>query len=1274
MLRRLTALSFFLGVCLFLPGEALGQFQVGSFAKSTAAATATQTVSHSLGVTPRAIIFWTTGQTANGSFGASFLYGMGFTDGTGSRAVAAASQDNQGTSNTSRRIASKAITIVQWGETLLAEADLQSWNTTGFTLSWTTNNNQAYIINFLAIGGSDVRAKVVDWVMGTATGNRSVTGVGFIPDLVFHAHAGSGFTGAIGTSAQHAGFGIGVMNANSEQWSNELLSADNLGTSDTQRAQRSDACLTTINNTPAHTKIASYASMDTDGFTVNFTTANTTAGRVISLALQCVSSTPGAFNKSTGAATATQAVTGVGFRPQAVFFSSFQDVVAANPITNTRLGVGASDGTNERSIALTDGDNLGTTEVDSINKNNKVFILNNNNSPGAVQAEADLNSMDADGFTLGWTTNNAVATEIHYVAMAPCSVTRVEDVEFTASRTPEGTLLEWRTGAEAENLGFRVYREVNGQKVALHSSLIAGSALLTGPGGNLPAGRPYQLLDPATNSGTDAGAQYWLEDVDIRGRHEWHGPVTPKPGGATREFQAEFPTHTLRDLGHMPSQMESASGIPRVAWSLPGALARADLQWKLASGAALKIPVGGAGWYRLEQADLLAAGIDPRVDPRLLRLYSLGQELPLSVSGQNDGRFDPGDTVEFYGEGIETPFTSQRMYWLVQGDGPGLRIPPANRAGRPFPPARGRAPQGANAAMAAANTDSYRHTVRLTDRVIYFAALKNGPASNIFGPVLSASMVTRAMTLSQIAPGDTRDAELEVSAQGVTIAQATGASPNHCLRVSLNGQEAGEMRFDGQQLAPARFAIPHAQLREGANAISLTACGGEDDISLLAELRLSYQRRLVADNGALRFTAGGGETVRVEGFGETAIRVFDVSDAARITELNAPPGTSGAAISVSLPGNGPRTLYAVAAARITRPASDINVPSRLHDTGNEAEILMIAPRYFLDTLKPLAAFRRAQGYKTMLVAVEDIYDEFSFGMKDPAAIRLFLRRARDAWAGPPRFALLAGDASYDPRNDLGYGASDLIPAMMVETSGLEAASDGHLADFDDDDAPEMAVGRLPARTAAELERMVAAILRYEQSPGMGSNEVLLVTGEDEIVDFAAKGGQVIAAAQALIAPERTRVISTREATARADVLRELSRGPLLASFLGHGTYDTWDKRKILTARDTGAFNQQAPPLILAMTCLNGSFVSAEVETLAEAMLRSGAAIGVLASAGVSNALGQEILLRETLRALLGSPSLTIGEAVARAKAETPGRDLRRLWNLLGDPVVRLRKP
>ena len=63
--------------------------------------------------------------------------------------------------------------------------------------------------------------------------------------------------------------------------------------------------------------------------------------------------------------------------------------------------------------------------------------------------------------------------------------------------------------------------------------------------------------------------------------------------------------------------------------------------------------------------------------------------------------------------------------------------------------------------------------------------------------------------------------------------------------------------------------------------------------------------------------------------------------------------------------------------------------------------------------------------------VNDIYDEFSFGEKTPQAIKDFLQWARANWQQAPRFVVLLGDATIDPRDYAGLGDADFVPTKQV---------------------------------------------------------------------------------------------------------------------------------------------------------------------------------------------------------------------------------------------------
>src|SRR5262249_33101272 len=97
-------------------------------------------------------------------------------------------------------------------------------------------------------------------------------------------------------------------------------------------------------------------------------------------------------------------------------------------------------------------------------------------------------------------------------------------------------------------------------------------------------------------------------------------------------------------------------------------------QWTLAGQAAMKLGVHKPGWDRVTQNDLVAAGFDAAVDAHNLQLFADGVEQAITVNGEGDGQFDSGDSIEFYGTGVDTAFTDTRTYWLVAGPSAGRRI------------------------------------------------------------------------------------------------------------------------------------------------------------------------------------------------------------------------------------------------------------------------------------------------------------------------------------------------------------------------------------------------------------------------------------------------------------------------------------------------------------------------------------------------------------------------------------------------------------------------
>ena len=834
----------------------------------------------------------------------------------------------------------------------------------------------------------------------------------------------------------------------------------------------------------------------------------------------------------------------------------------------------------------------------------------------------------------------------------PPTLAKVTTLSATAD-SQGGVLVEWRTSYEVDNLGFHVYREEGGQRLRITPELVAGSALFAGSRTELTAGRSYAWWDPQGTS----GARYWLEDVDLNGQRTWHGPATPS--GSLPQKREASRSLLLSQLGRdeprkrvFVSSGPAQPGPPQT--SAVTVEERRQRQWTLASQPTVKLEVQEKGWYRVEQAELLAAELSPGVNPRFLQLWVDGEEQPLVVQGESDDSFDPGDAIQFYGTGLDTPWTETRTYWLVEGGELGQRIPFVN-------------PEWA----AQAEPESFPFTVERKERTIYVAAVKNGEAGNFFGPLVNSTTVEQVMAVHHL-DGVQAEAQLEISLQGL------GQDP-HQVKVLLNTMEVGSVSFLGPELKTASFTFPVNGLEEGENIVALVAEGGETDVSLLDVIRLTYWHTYTADSNTLEFTVQGpsegglAQPVTIGGFSSNLIGVIDVTDPEETLELQGlvQPQEEGYTITVGVPAAGLRRLVAVTEEQVKLPATvKADQPSAWHDVDSRAQVLIITHRDFLHSVEPLKALREAQGYSVAVVDVEDLYDEFAFGAKTPWALRDFVEWASKQWKTRPRFIVLVGDATLDPRDYLGFGDLDFVPTRLVETAFLETASDDWFVDFNLDGLPELAVGRLPVQTTREAESLVAKIVAYDQDPeGAWRQNILLVADEhDQFSDFeqtSAKLKSVLS--QDLAVGEIFRGKSA--GTARMELLGKLNQGQLVVNYLGHGSVEVW-AGNLLNSQDARALNNGSRlPFFMSLTCLNGFFHDPAVESLAEALLRNeqGGAIAVWTSSALTAPQGQFQLTPDVLR--LVSQGFSLGEAVARAKAFVSDPDVRRSWIFFGDPLT-----
>jgi hypothetical protein len=870
---------------------------------------------------------------------------------------------------------------------------------------------------------------------------------------------------------------------------------------------------------------------------------------------------------------------------------------------------------------------------------------------GGGVAETDNNSADF----------SALAPTPRNTASPFGTPTDARLVSFNATRYKDRqVLLKWRTGFEVENLGFNIYRAEGdgGIPTRITPQMIAGSALLVGAQTNLMSGRGYEWSDSAPG---EKDVRYWLEAVDLNGQSAWHGPFAIDRA-LLREALPPQSGHSplLSSLGRSGAQANFTNPVARVADASQStnaaqpAAARFAVQSDSAARPAIKLSISQEGWYRITQPELVAAGLDPRIDPRGLQLLAEGQEQPLVVRGEGDGRFDSSDAIEFYGLGLDTPSTDARAYWLVEGAQGGRRVKDA---------------KGSGSRAAAA---SFPYTVERKDKTVYFSSLRNGEKENFFGAVIARDPVDQTIFLRHVDQASREDATLEVSLQGVT-------APSHRVRVQMNGSDLGEISFLSQAEGTAKYSLPHAALKEGENKVTLTRQGPDSDVSLVHSIRLTYRHTYTAEDNALRFTATSKQRVTIDGFSGASIRVMDVTDPndAREVRGQVEQRGSGYAVTASVPKGGQRTLLAFGDDKVKRPARvAFDEPSDLRDKARGADLVIITRHDFFESVEPLKRLRESQGLSVTVADIDDIYDEFNYGEKSPKAVKDFLAYAKGSWSKAPRFVLLVGDASFDPRSYLGNEDGDIVPTKLIDTVLMETASDDWFADFKGDTLAEMAMGRLPARTSQEAAAMVEKIISYD--PARTDGVLLISDSNDDGIDFEGESSRL-----SRLIPSRLSIgVITRgqmsDAAAKGMVLDGIKRGQKIINYFGHGSVDVWRGDLLTSADAKGVANGEGLSILLSITCLNGYFQDAAIDSLAESLIKveRGGAVAVWASSGMCGADEQALMNQAMFRLMFGeganNDASTLGEAALKAKAFIGDGDTRQTYILFGDPAMKFR--
>ncbi len=650
-----------------------------------------------------------------------------------------------------------------------------------------------------------------------------------------------------------------------------------------------------------------------------------------------------------------------------------------------------------------------------------------------------------------------------------------------------------------------------------------------------------------------------------------------------------------------------------------------------------------------------------------LNLQRQGEAVAFRVEPSGNA-FGPGGRLYFYADRTtsSTEYSGELAYELLHVQG-GVLMPLVSAA----------------PGSAAVTTDSVVTRTFETNR-FYQPGLLEAPDLWLWEAAASGATRVKSFTLAGVSGSGT--AALDVYLQG---ASESGQTVDHHLSVSLNGTAVGEAQFAGKKPYRVSLSVEASLLREGSNELSLTnvADTGVSSLVFLDRFEVSHPQLSSLAGGVFEGTWSESGTATIAGAsgGVVVLELGSASSTPATASTGSPPRwltgykVSGEGLRFRAEAGRPyqvRLSSALLSPRVATPQ-----PSTLKSAGNQADYLLIAPQAFLAAAEPLLERRADQGLTARGVAFEEIAAEFGHGQGSAEAIQAFLAHAFQSWSRPsPRYVLLLGDASYDPRNFVGNSLPAPLPALWTRTSYLWTASDPLLAAVNGADSlPDLAIGRLPATTVEQAQALVAKLIAWEDSgQGLAGAAALVADNPDLAGDFEADVEDI--RASYLGARDATVLkLSELGAATRPAILDALNGGLSHLNYVGHGGAAVWASENVWNTWDAPSLQAQSQqPLLVTMNCLNGYFVAPAFESLSESLVKAEGrgAIAAFAPSGLSLDGPAHEYHRALMEALTSGRHERLGDAVLAAQktyAETGLMpELVGVYHLLGDPAMKIR--
>ncbi|MFC1485953.1 type IX secretion system sortase PorU, partial [Candidatus Latescibacterota bacterium] len=799
-------------------------------------------------------------------------------------------------------------------------------------------------------------------------------------------------------------------------------------------------------------------------------------------------------------------------------------------------------------------------------------------------------------------------------------------------------------------------------------------------------------------------------------------------------FSGSFPP--IGGVTLIPSYLINTETIRELAAKTPVQKRDARDESPFAEGDWYRMTVTDAGIYRVTCAELVQAGFPAGgVSADAIHVYYGGghmlsetphepttdafREVAVKIIDGGDGVFDGSDSIIFRGEALSR-FTTlpgatrpvfqnylyadqgENVYWLtIRSDTPSKRMTLIGE------------PPSAGVEVVTTYQEVIHHEPE--NYIEYIDQFNSESGLHWYWETIASR--TESFTFDTPGCVDPNSAILRLGFRnGMSIEQNASVKTykSHTVNYSVNKAASKLLNINtiADSTVQQEISVDTAVMPQG-NILELfrtpTALNPNANIRL-DWLEVEYTRELkLVSQYCEFFHRGTGTPVQfvLGNAASSGVEVYDTSDPYDVREITSGQfdGLNHTLTFQITVGDGHFAHFTALAPAQYKTVSTISkkVPVNLRDPLNTADYIIITHENFSAEAQTLANWRArdssVEPLATMVVDVADIYDEFSWGVYDPVAIRDFLYRAWHSYnqgTRPVSYCCLFGDTTFKFKNIQNQPEKNYLPSYTGTNNGGGFISDDFFSWFDTNYIPEIAIGRLCVADVQTARSIVTKTIAYERDtePGLWHNRVLFVA-DDEYV-FAGKveaEGNFTANIEDIESnvPEsfdrkkllliEYPMVNKKKPSVTEELFRDINDGYLIFNYIGHGNNDVLAHEDILRgSRDIEKFaNGPRLPVVLTFSCTVGQFDKPGIKSLAESMhLRaSGGSIASISPARFTFNSSNVDLNKRFYTYLFdypGNPDKRIGKALLLAKQSVSNRGNALKYFLLGDPATRLMMP